>query len=61
MEIVLKEIELAKQIFVLELTNKFETDIPEQLLQSKLPMSFQFYDSTFPVVHELTNQRYLSE
>ena len=40
MEIVLKEIELAKQIFVLELTNKFETDIPEQLLQSKLPMSF---------------------
>ena len=61
MEIVLKELELAKQMFVLELINKFETDIPDQLMQNNLPMSFQFYDSTFPIVHNLTNQRYLTE
>ena len=31
-EIVLKEIELAKLIFVLDLTNKYEANIPDQLL-----------------------------
>ena len=32
-EVVLKEIQLAKEMFVMDLTNKFEADIPSQLLQ----------------------------
>ena len=42
-------------MFVLDLTNKYEADIPDQLLQDKLPMSYQFYDAIFPIVHNLTN------
>lgn len=49
MEIVLKEIELAKEIFILEVISKFEVPLPHRLSQDYLPMSCRFYDPVIKI------------
>ena len=44
MELVIKEIELSKELFMLEIDQGDETMLPGELLQSHLPLSFKFYD-----------------
>lgn len=61
MEIVLKEIELAKEMFILDLTNKYEADIPIQLLQDHLPLSFHFYDPVILIAQEHTSEKILTQ
>ena len=41
---ILKQIEITKKLFVLELEQGKEVKIPEKLSQDKLPYSFRFYD-----------------
>lgn len=51
-ELVLKEIELERDIFMMELSMGNETIIPRQLLSSGLSLSYRFYDSTLRFVQE---------
>ena len=61
MEIVLKEIELTKEIFVLDIVNKFDVAIPFRLLQDYLPMSCRFYDPVIKIAQQLTSEETLRE
>ena len=61
MEIVLKEIEIEKEILYLEIVNKFDVDLPFRLLQDYLPMSYHFYDPVIKIVQQLTSEETLRE
>ena len=61
MEIILKEIELANQLFQLEVLNKHYATIPPQLIQSHLPLSYQFYDSIIHVAQTQQDEQLLNQ
>lgn len=56
LEIVLREIQLVKQIFILDLTMGDEVIVPYMLQMSKLPLSYRFYDPTLKMVQEMTTK-----
>lgn len=49
---ILKKIELAKELMVLDLEQGKEVLIPKQLSQDHLPMSFRYYDPIFMFINE---------
>ena len=51
-ELILKEIELQRDIFMMELSMGNETVIPRQLRAQNLSLSYRFYDSTLRYVQE---------
>lgn len=51
-EILLKQISLAKEIFLLNLAQGDEIIIPEELSQKKLPLSYRFYDPIMKLIQE---------
>lgn len=56
--IVLKEIDLAKEILQTDLTFRNETVIPIQLMQDQLPLSYKFYDPIFRIVNERMDEEW---
>ena len=54
---ILKQLEIMKKLFVLELEQGKEVRIPPKLSQENLPYSFRFYDSIIHTVQELTSKQ----
>ena len=52
LEICLKEIQLVKELFVLDLEQGHEVMIPSQLDQNNLSLSFKFYDPILKLILE---------
>ena len=48
----LKQIQLVKEIFIQDLEAGLEVYIPNELKIQHLPLSYQFYDSTFNLINE---------
>ena len=48
----LKKIKLAKEMFILEIEDNKEVIIPQVLGQTRLPLSFKFYDPILAIVNE---------
>jgi hypothetical protein len=51
--ILLKTIELSKQIFVLELEQGLAVFIPRELSQDSLALSYRFYDPILRIVYKM--------
>jgi hypothetical protein len=49
-EILLRRIKLAKQIFVLDVEQGQEVFIPKDLSQVNMPMSFRYYDPIIKII-----------
>jgi hypothetical protein len=48
----IKRIELAKRLFVMDIEQGAEAYIPNDLRNSKLPLSFQYYDPIMTIVQQ---------
>lgn len=46
----LKKIEVAKKLFIIEIEQGNEVLIPKELSQNDLPFSFTYYDAIFQIV-----------
>lgn len=55
-KIVLKEIELIKKIFILDIEQGEEVALPIDLNYSKLPLSYQFYDPTLNMIEAMVTE-----
>lgn len=52
LKLILKKIQVAKQLFIIEIEQGNEVLIPKELSQSGLPMSYQYYDALIRVVQD---------
>ena len=52
----LKRIQIAKELFTLEIEQGSEAFIPVELSQKSLPLSFRFYDPILKMVRELISE-----
>lgn len=52
LEILLREIEVMKEIFILDVEQGDEISIPMQLKQSNLSISYRFYDPVMALIDE---------
>ena len=55
LEIVIKQLQLVKELFILDVEQGDEVIIPTELLQSDLPLSFKFYDPVLKIIQEQIN------
>ena len=54
-DIVLKELQVTKIMFMMDLCMGDEVIIPPHMQTSKLPLSYRFYDSTFKMILDRIN------
>lgn len=51
-QLLLRVIDVAKQVFILAIEMGIEVYIPPELSQKSMPVSFRYYDPVLAIIHE---------